>query len=224
MKSAIISFLLGFVLTMPLKAQDVINTFKLEGVELKECKNGEGKCLVLKGKGKYERMDYPRLKIFINNQLVADTGPLYGITIGDGYSISTNLKKLSDVFECLVVVTAMHHSEGDLFVHEHRINEKNWQLLEGSIELEKVSFLKEGDKKFIRLDFKPFLTNVYWSYPVFRIEMNGKVIAERGMESYTLVNIELVPTELDALPENFELKVILGKHNNKEELVLKYKE
>jgi hypothetical protein len=63
-------------------------------------------------------MDYPKLKFFINNKLVANTDQLYGVVLENGYTMETNLKEIPKDFEFLIVVTAMNRSHGDCFIYE----------------------------------------------------------------------------------------------------------
>jgi len=118
MRTLFFSLLLGLMITTPIIAQQIENDFSLEGVHFERCKESKDWCLVLDAKGKYERMDYPRLKFFINDKLVADTDQLYGVVLEDGYRIETNLKKKPEDFECLIVVTALHRSNGNCFIYE----------------------------------------------------------------------------------------------------------
>lgn len=118
MRILFFSLLLGLMITTPIIAQQAENDFSLEGVHFEKCKKSKNWCLVLDAKGKYERMDYPRLKFFINDKLVADTDQLYGMILEDGYRIETNLKEIPKDFECLIVVTALHRSNGDSFIYE----------------------------------------------------------------------------------------------------------
>lgn len=73
------------------------------------------------------------------------------------------------------------------------------------------------------MDFKPFREGAFWSYPMFTVEIDGKVIAERCSETYGLVRTELIPTELEELPEHFKVKVTLGMLNSKAKLIIDYK-
>jgi hypothetical protein len=40
----------------------------------------------------------------------------------------------------------------------------------------------------------------------------GKVIAERGLKTYALTHIELIPTDLESLPKNFACTVYIKVH------------
>lgn len=223
MKTFFFSLLLGLMITVPTIAQEVENDFVLEGVHFERCNKSKDWCLVLDSKGKYERMDYPKLKFFINDKLVADTDQLYGIVLENGYSIETNLKEVPEDFELLIVVTALHRNVGGCFVYKTNRIEEREELEKDDFELKKVSLIKEGTQNFIRLDFKPFKEGAYWSYPMFIVEIDGKVVAERGSETYGLVRTELIPTELEELPTHFEAKVRLGMLNSEAKLVLEYK-
>lgn len=73
------------------------------------------------------------------------------------------------------------------------------------------------------MDFEPFEKDVFWSYPLFTVEIDGKVVAERDLETYGLVDVELIPTKLNKLPNNFKAKVTLGIHNSIAKVYLEYK-
>jgi hypothetical protein len=118
MRALFFSLLLGLMIATPIIAQQVENDFVLEGVHFEKCNKSKDWCLVLDAKGKYERMDYPKLKFFINNKLVANTDQLYGVVLENGYTMETNLKEIPKDFEFLIVVTAMNRSHGDCFIYE----------------------------------------------------------------------------------------------------------
>ncbi len=120
MKRLMLSLILGIVACIPLQAQKVINDLELKGIHLEKCKAYEGYCLVFEAEGTYSRNDYPQMKIFINDALVAETGWLYGIGLRDGYEIETMLTELPDNFECLVAIQLLHRNKGDLFTYTHR--------------------------------------------------------------------------------------------------------
>ena len=54
-------------------------------------------------------------------------------------------------------MTALHRSNGDCFTYQTVKANELEKSKENDFELKKVSLIKEGTKKFIRLDFKPFL-------------------------------------------------------------------
>lgn len=118
MRTLFFSLLLGLMITTPIIAQQIEHDFVLEGVHFEKCNKSKDWCLVLDAKGKYERMDYPKLKFFINDKLVADTDQLYGIVLENGYRMETNLKEIPKDFEFLIVVTALHRSNGTCFIYE----------------------------------------------------------------------------------------------------------
>lgn len=116
----LLSFIFAtFLLSAPTMAQSpIINTFILEDVQFTPQKEGDFLNITLKGSGKYERMDYPRLKIFVNDQLAASTGILYGMTIEDGYQLSSTLNEIPEKAEILVVITSLHHQDGAVFSYK----------------------------------------------------------------------------------------------------------
>lgn len=120
MRTLFFSLFLGLMIATPIVAQQAENDFELEAVHFEKCKTSKGWCLVLKTKGKYERMDYPKLKFFINDELVANTDQLYGVVLEDGYKIETNLKTIPKNFECLIVVTTLNRSNGDCFIYKSK--------------------------------------------------------------------------------------------------------
>jgi hypothetical protein len=130
MKIFFFSLLLGLMITAPTIAQEVESDFgqqvkndlEIKDVRFERCEKSKDWCLVLDTKGKYERMDYPQLRFFINNELVAETAQLYGIVIEDGYYIETNLKEIPKDFELLIVVTTLNRRNGDCIVYQTKAN------------------------------------------------------------------------------------------------------
>lgn len=119
MKTLLSLLLATFLLSVSVMAQSpIINTFILEDVQFTPQKEGDFLNITLKGSGKYERMDYPRLKIFVNDQLAASTGILYGMIIEDGYQLSSTLKEIPEKAEILVVITSLHHQDGAVFSYK----------------------------------------------------------------------------------------------------------
>lgn len=128
MRIFLFSLFLGLMTTAPSIAQEidnsvvVKNTLKIKDVRFERCGEFKDWCLILDTKGEYERMDYPQLRFFINNELVAETPQLYGIVIEDGYNIETNLKEVPEDFELLIVVTNLNYNNGDCLTYRTRRN------------------------------------------------------------------------------------------------------
>jgi hypothetical protein len=64
----------------------------------------------------------------------------------------------------------------------------------------------------------------YWAYPIFKVEIDGKVVAERDLQSYGMRRMELIPTKLEKLPKHFKMKVTIGIHNSKQETIVEYEQ
>jgi hypothetical protein len=225
MRTLFFSLLVGLITTASVAAQEIKSDFELEGVHFEKCKTSKNWCLVLDAKGVYERMDYPKLKFFINDKLVADTDQLYGIVLDNGYTIETDLKEVPEDFEFLIVVTAMNRSKGDCFIFQSEERKKPKEVEEEYFDLETVSLMGEEGKKFIRLNFKPFTKDdFYWAYPLFKVEIDGKVVAERDLQTYGMTQVELIPTKLKELPKHFKMKVTIGMHNSKQQTIVEYKQ
>lgn len=126
MRILLLSLFLGLVTTAPSIAQEidnsavVKNTLEIKDVRFERCEKSKDWCLVLDTKGIYERMDYPQLRFFINNKLVAETPQLYGVVIEDGYNLETNLKKIPEEFELLIVITNLNYNNGDCLTYRTR--------------------------------------------------------------------------------------------------------
>lgn len=126
MRILLFSLFLGLMTTAPSIAQEidnsvvVKNTLEIKDVRFERCEKSQDWCLVLDTKGIYERMDYPQLRFFINNELVAETPQLYGVVIEDGYNLETNLKEIPKDFELLIVVTNLNYSNGDCLTYRTR--------------------------------------------------------------------------------------------------------
>ena len=92
MRTSILIAIISFLCYTITQAQ-ITNTYSLEDVHFKATPNSEFLTVTLEGKGQYERMDYPRVRIFVNNVLVADSGLMYGVIIDNEYQLKTNLKE-----------------------------------------------------------------------------------------------------------------------------------
>ena len=118
MRTSILIIIISLLCYTITQAQ-IINTYTLENVHFEPTPNSEFLTVILKGKGKYERMDYPRIRIFVNNALVADSDLMYGVIMDNKYQLTTNLKEAPKNFECLVVITNIHQQNSDLFAFKN---------------------------------------------------------------------------------------------------------
>jgi len=82
-------------------------------------------------------------------------------------------------------------------------------------EVTNIELITQDDKKFLKITILDKQKDLgLYSYPLFKIVSGGKVIAERGLSTYGLVETELVPTKLKKLPSNFECTVFLTMHGS----------
>lgn len=139
MRTLLFGLIVGLIITTPLRAQEVTNDFVLKDLRLEKCKQSDEWCLIVEAKGTYKHMRYPQMKIFVNDQLVANTGGLYGLELKDGYSIATTLKELPDAFECFLVITDMTYTDNDLFVLKKQKSRKIKKTEEIPLESEGVN-------------------------------------------------------------------------------------
>jgi hypothetical protein len=123
MKTNILIVIISLLCYTITQAQ-ITNTYSLENVRFKATPGSEFLTIVLEGKGKYERMDYPRTRIFINNALIVDTGRGYGVIMDEKHEMLTTLKEAPTTFECFVIITNMKNHNGDVFSFESRPPEK----------------------------------------------------------------------------------------------------
>jgi len=83
-------------------------------------------------------------------------------------------------------------------------------------EITNIELIIQDNEKFLKLTIEDKKKDLgLYPYPLFKIvSSNGKVIAERGLSAYGLVEIELIPTKLKKLPANFECTVFLTTHGS----------
>ncbi|MGH1339355.1 MAG: hypothetical protein ACRBFS_24765 [Aureispira sp.] len=242
MRTILFIGILSLLLNAPIIAQRFIkNTFVLENVRFKPSNNDGLQYIILEGKGIYERMDYPRVKIFINNELIADSRQLYGITIKNGHQFITTLKKVPKKFECLVVITTINHSDGHSFsfhtrkapaVKEEKASSSpvpskrnpKTKIAEVPCTVKEIVWMEEANQKFLRVNFTPSEEVFGWTYPILTVEINGKIVAQRGLSAYHLTEAEFLPTDLAQLPKHFKATVTVARYNAKEKVVLHYKQ
>lgn len=118
MKTSLLIALISLLCGTITQAQ-VTNSYTLENVRFKSTPDSEFLTIELEGKGKYERMDYPRIRIFVNNALIADTDLLYGVVIDKQYTLLTSLKEAPQKFECLFVITNIHQQDSHAFAFKN---------------------------------------------------------------------------------------------------------
>jgi hypothetical protein len=78
-----------------------------------------------------------------------------------------------------------------------------------------IQHVRVEGRAFLKLNIAstdPDPERSFYPYPLFRVISGGKVVAERDLQTYGLVNEELIPTTLDSLPENFRCVVEMRAH------------
>jgi hypothetical protein len=81
------------------------------------------------------------------------------------------------------------------------------------LKIKKIEAVREEGKKFLKLTIDiPDQEKDFVPYPLIRVVSAGKVIAERGLDTFSLVYVELIPTDLESLPQNFACTVTIKVH------------
>ena len=93
----------------------------------------------------------------------------------------------------------------------------NWDnpkpITKHHLTLKKIEVVHKDGKNFLKLTIDiPNFEKDFVPYPLFRVVSAGKVIAERGLETYGLTPVELIATDLESLPKDFACKVYIKVH------------
>lgn len=192
--------------TSYLIAQD--NDYKITHLHLE--KSMQGTTLILEGEGTFEAVTYPDLYIYINDKQVNLVKELFVVDFDKPSSqrFLVNIDKLPEEFTAKFVVKTNDPTTKPIVL----LYEQKATPSQSVYTINNISLIKKGDQKFLKIDFAPFPEEVYWSYPLFKIELEGQLIAERGLSTYALVETELIPTTISELPKASECKVILSQH------------
>ncbi|MFK7797768.1 MAG: hypothetical protein AB8E82_09950 [Aureispira sp.] len=168
--------------------------------------------LILEGEGTFEEVIYPDLYIYINDQQVNHQVELFVVDFDKPSSqrFSVNIEELPKEFTTkFVVKTKDTKAEPIVLLYEHQATPPK-----AVYTINNINLIKKANKKFLKIEFATISPDDFWSYPSFKVEMNGKLIAERETTTYGLVEIELIPTEIEQLPKDFKCKVTLGQLGN----------
>ena len=131
-----------------------------------------------------------------------------------GIGFSQNSNSGHEASEKTVMNASAERKTSDKSVGMEDVNWDNpKQITKHHLTLKKIEVVHEDGKKFLKLTIDiPNSEKDFVPYPLIRVVSGGKVIAERGLETYALTHIELIPTDLESLPKNFACKVYIKVH------------
>ncbi|MGH1339246.1 MAG: hypothetical protein ACRBFS_24220 [Aureispira sp.] len=184
-------------------------------------KSVQGTVLILEGEGAFEAVVYPDLYIYINDKQVNLVTELVIVDFDKPASqrFTVNIDELPEEFTAkFVLKTKDLKAEPIVLLYEQKATPP-----QAAYTIKNISLIKKGDQRFLKIEFDPFSNAVHWSYPLFKVELDGQLIAERGLSTYALVETELIPTTINKLPKAFECNVIISQHGNNQVKRLSYR-
>lgn len=184
-------------------------------------KGVQGTTLILEGEGTFEAVVYPDLFIYINDKQINLVTDLFIVDFDKPASqrFLVNIDELPEEFTArFVVKTKDPKTKPVVLFYEQKAT-----IPQPVYTINNISLIKKGDQKFLKIEFAPFPDEAYWSYPLFKVELDGQLIAKRGLSTYALVETELIPTTINELPKASECKVILSQHGSDHVSKLSYR-
>ncbi|BDS14066.1 hypothetical protein [Aureispira anguillae] len=119
--------------------------------------------------------------------------------------VKTKLQQLPKDFNCKVHLNTLHNTEPDLV-----FSYTSMPVGKNQFEVTNIDLLRQNGQNFLALTIKDHNPKgQIYPYPIFRIESNQKLIAERDFSTTELVELELIPTTLKQLPKDFSCTIYL---------------
>lgn len=201
------------------------DSFEITGVKLIENCNTEGSCLELSAKGIFEHFYYPEVKIKLNGKVISpQLGPSYGLRWEDKSKLMiVDLDKLPESFDLEIIVISAYTAgkPKKVFTYKKKKSEQKGPRGISSIELKEI-----GGERILEFAFDGMKDEDFWSYPTYKVEIDGKVVGKKGLSSYGLFKgmKGMVPTKLKKLPKHFKAKIYLGSHGSEDKSILEYEQ
>lgn len=196
--------------------------FEITGVRLiKDCTEGAS-CLILEAKGRFKHVSYPTIKVEMNGKDISpeNNGAFYGLDWMDNSRLLVLLDELPKEIDLKITVGSAFNEEAPLVVFTYKNATKGPTGI-SSIELKEI-----GGERILEFAFDGMKEEDFWSYPTYKVEIDGKVVGEKGLSTYGLFKgmKGMVSTKLKKLPKHFKAKIYLGSHGSEENRVFEYEE
>jgi hypothetical protein len=223
-------FIFAMLVSCSLFAQDfgIFNeNFKITGLSLiKDCV-GDEDCLILKAEGRFNHNAYPKIKVELDGKNITpgQDGAFYGVDWMDGSRILVDLDELPEKYDLKITVSSSFNEEAPIQVFEYQKKGPSSDA-KGPTSIESLELKKVGEKNVLEFSFGGMDADDFWSYPTYKVEIDGKVVGEQGLHTYGLMPgmKGMVPVKLKALPKHFKAKIYLGSHGSERSKVIEYEQ